>query len=74
MPTCPLPSNPNPGSARSTRFARWADTVRMLAGIGVIGSSTVGCLAYLGLHLPAGSDAVAAAGLILVALLCKVRR
>jgi hypothetical protein len=56
------------------RYIKWADTIRLLAGVGVIGSSAVGLLAYGGLQLPAGSDAVGAVVLMLLALVFVVRR
>lgn len=56
------------------RYGKWADTIRLLAGVGVIGSSAVGLLAYAGLQLPVGSDAVGALVLMLLALVFVLRR
>ncbi|RUP26095.1 MAG: hypothetical protein EKK45_17090 [Curvibacter sp.] len=56
------------------RYLQWADTIRLLAGVGVIGSSVVGLLAYGGLQVPDGADAVGAMALMLVALVFVLRR
>ncbi len=68
-----LSSEAGPASPRR-RYVQWADTIRLLAGVGVIGSSAVGLLAYGGLQLPAGSDAIGAVVLMVVALVFVVRR
>jgi len=68
-----LSSEASPARPRR-RYIQWADTIRLLAGVGVIGSSAVGLLAYGGLQLPAGSDAIGAVVLMVVALVFVVRR
>jgi len=75
MSSRPMPLNSGSSSARSRpRYIQWADTIRLLAGVGVIGSSAVGLLAYGGLQLPAGSDAVGAVVMMLAALVFVKRR